>query len=80
MAMQKNQGPQVLNKKRLKGAVPNATYIGRPSIWGNPFVIGKDGTRGEVIEKYERWLLRQPRWSRVERHLTWIASKRTMRN
>ena len=27
-------------------------YIGRGSIWGNPFVIGKDGSREEVIEKY----------------------------
>ena len=35
-------------------------YIGRPSIWGNPFVIGKDGTREEVVEKYRRWLLTQP--------------------
>lgn len=35
-------------------------YIGRPSKWGNPFVIGRDGTRSEVIEKYEQWLLTQP--------------------
>ena len=28
------------------------TYIGRPSKWGNPFVIGRDGTREEVIAKY----------------------------
>jgi len=27
-------------------------YIGRPTIFGNPFVIGKHGTRDEVIEKY----------------------------
>lgn len=32
-------------------------YIGRPSKWGNPFKIGKDGTRTEVIEKYKKWLL-----------------------
>ena len=31
-------------------------YIGRPSPLGNPFVIGKDGTREEVIEKYAVWL------------------------
>ena len=35
-------------------------YIGRPSKWGNPFVIGKDGTRDEVIAKYREWLLAQP--------------------
>ncbi len=28
-------------------------YIGRPGKWGNPFEIGKDGNRAEVIEKYE---------------------------
>jgi hypothetical protein len=31
-------------------------YIGRPSIWGNPFVIGKDGDRNEVIRKYEKYV------------------------
>jgi hypothetical protein len=35
-------------------------YIGRPSKWGNPFTIGKDGYRDDVIEKYEQWLLNQP--------------------
>ena len=30
-------------------------YIGRPSKWGNPFVIGKDGTRGDVVRKYAEW-------------------------
>ena len=35
-------------------------YIGRGSIFGNPFVIGKDGTREEVIEKYEIWIRAQP--------------------
>jgi len=37
----------------------NTVYIGRPSKWGNPFKIGKDGTREEVIKKYEIWLLKQ---------------------
>lgn len=36
-------------------------YIGRPSKWGNPFIIGRDGSRDEVIEKYREWLLRHPR-------------------
>jgi hypothetical protein len=35
-------------------------YIGRPSVWGNPFVIGKDGTRLEVIAKYRAYLQGQP--------------------
>jgi hypothetical protein len=35
---------------------PNDVYIGRGSIWGNPFKIGDDGTRNQVIEKYEAYL------------------------
>ncbi|CAF2379329.1 unnamed protein product [Rotaria sp. Silwood2] len=35
-------------------------YIGRPSDWGNPFVIGRDGDRADVIRKYRSWIMRQP--------------------
>lgn len=34
-------------------------YIGRGSQWGNPFVIGKHGSRVEVIQKYRQHLWRQ---------------------
>ena len=34
-------------------------YIGRPGPWGNPFEIGRDGTRAEVIEKYRAWIVNQ---------------------
>lgn len=37
---------------------PYDIYIGRPSKWGNPFMIGKDGTREEVIEKYREYVLK----------------------
>ena len=39
---------------------PYDVYIGRPSKWGNPFSIGKDGTREETIIKYEEYLLSRP--------------------
>lgn len=48
--------PLVVHCKRAEHDV----YIGRPSKWGNPFVIGRDGTRPQVIERYERWLDAQP--------------------
>ena len=35
-------------------------YIGRGSIWGNPFMIGKDGDRDEVIKKYKDRILKKP--------------------
>ena len=34
-------------------------YIGRGSKWGNKFVIGIDGTRTDVVLKYERWIITQ---------------------
>lgn len=50
--------PRVWNKKT--GAPRDAVYIGRPSKWGNPFVIGKHGTRAEVIAKYRSYILSVP--------------------
>lgn len=34
-------------------------YIGRGSIFGNPFIIGKNGTREEVIEKYKHYFYKK---------------------
>lgn len=39
---------------------PFDVYIGRPSLWGNPFIVGPDGTRAQVIARYEAWLRAQP--------------------
>jgi len=35
-------------------------YIGRPSVWGNPFIVGKDGSRAEVVEMYRRYINNKP--------------------
>lgn len=48
--------PLVVHCKRSRYNV----YIGRPSKWGNPFVIGRHGTREQVIERYKQWVLTQP--------------------
>lgn len=50
--------PLVVHCKRARYDV----YIGRgrESKWGNPFTIGVDGTREQVIDLYEQWLLEQP--------------------
>lgn len=37
---------------------PYDVYIGRPSKWGNPFVVGPH-TREEAISKYEEWIQTQ---------------------
>jgi len=36
-----------------------AVYIGRGSPLGNPYVLGQDGTRAEVVEKYRKWLVKK---------------------
>lgn len=49
---------------------PFDVYIGRPSDFGNPFVIGKDGTREEVVAKHKRWIMKQPKLlKRVKKEL-----------
>lgn len=54
--------PRVLNL--YADRIPrDAVYVGRGrgSKWGNPFRIGQDGARDEVIAKYRQWIMRQPR-------------------
>lgn len=49
------------------GSVPeSAEYVGRGSTLGNPFVIGPDGSRLEVIEKYRVWLWKQIKSGYIE--------------
>lgn len=48
--------PNVLNK--YHGNIPkNAVNIMRPSKWGNPYKIGRDGNRDEVVKKFITYLL-----------------------
>ena len=44
---------QVINIHKVQG---DFIYIGRGSVFGNPFIIGKDGSREEVIEKFRSHL------------------------
>lgn len=61
--------PRVLNRRHGLGT-PRSEYVGRPTVFGNPFVVGKDGSRDDVIAKYEAWLLAQPGLvERAQRHL-----------
>lgn len=33
-------------------------YIGRPSIWGNPYIVDVDGDRESCVQKYKEYLQR----------------------
>jgi hypothetical protein len=58
--------PQRLTLSRSKGfnlqaasRVANglkAVTVARPSRWGNPFEIGRDGTQAQCVEHYSAWL------------------------
>ena len=39
---------------------PFDVFIGRTTRWANPFVIGRDGTRREVVTKFREWFIRRP--------------------
>jgi len=44
-------GPRVFHCK--SGDLPlDTVYVGRPSRWGNPFKIGANGNRQQVIAKF----------------------------
>jgi hypothetical protein len=54
--------PRVLNLRNLTGALPpNTVRIDRRTALGNRFIIGRDGTRAEVISKHAAWVVTQPR-------------------
>ena len=44
--------------KKHRGRCPeDAVRIDRKTKWGNPFVIGRDGSRERVVEKFRGWAL-----------------------
>ena len=51
--MASTQTTRVVHCKRA----PFDIYIGRPSKWANPFVIGRDGNREQVIEHVMKQLV-----------------------
>ena len=60
--------PKVLNRRDLPGRrIPDgAVYVGRPSKWGNPFAIGKDRTREQVIAQFRIYLAREVQTGRLD--------------
>ena len=51
--------PTVYNKRRPPYPY-SAVYIGRGSKWGNPYVIGLDGSRADVIVQYAEHVTSHP--------------------
>ncbi|MCC6457843.1 MAG: DUF4326 domain-containing protein [Caldilineaceae bacterium] len=49
-----------IQRKRSKGwkMPPNAVYVGRPTQYGNDFVVDVDGTAAECVAKYREHFIR----------------------
>lgn len=54
-------GPRRIRLSRASGwKLPeNAVNVARPGPWGNPFVVGKDGTREDCVYLYKAMLAGQ---------------------
>lgn len=52
--------PRVVNHTGHTRVLLKGVYVGRPTKFGNPFVIGRDGTRDQVITKYREWINDNP--------------------
>lgn len=50
--------PRRIQRKRTKGwrMPPGAVYVGRPSIWGNPWRADDSMTADECVRRYREWL------------------------
>lgn len=48
--------PRVLNR-RTDDIPADAVYVGRGSPWGNPYKMGRDGSRTAVINKFKLYVL-----------------------
>lgn len=46
-----------VHNKRAGTAPQDAVYIGRGTPWGNPFILGRDGDRDTVCDRFEREIL-----------------------
>lgn len=43
---------QIINRKNIDEWPPGSIYIGRGTVFGNPYVIGEHGDRDQVCEQY----------------------------
>ena len=74
--------PRVYNK-RARGVPADAVYVGRPTKWGNPYIVGKHGAQGECVDLFARHIESRPdlvaaakRELRGKNLVCWCAPKR----
>lgn len=48
-------------KKGEKGIPKDAVFVGRPTIYGNPFVMRKESDRDIIYDKFEEYIANDTR-------------------
>ena len=71
---------EVVSKRRGYRKQDGDVYVGRPTEWGNPFEIGKHGTRDEVIRKFDEWISGERTHPTTGQLMTQAEYERMMRN
>lgn len=61
---------------RTKGGVkpPNVVYVGRPSLFGNPFVAGRSQDAAECVRLFRLWLAGEP--ASAGERFTFLSARR----
>ncbi len=49
---------RVLNAIKVGLSVEGAALVDRSTPFGNPFLIGRDGTREDCVAKFDKWIRR----------------------
>ena len=50
---------KVVHWKKSKPDDPNIVYIGRPSLFGNPFSMDNEAQRDNAITMYRNWFIKR---------------------
>ena len=55
LTLSRRRGFNLQSASRALNGLP-AKSVARPGPWGNPFEIGRDGTRASCVVQYREWL------------------------
>lgn len=53
-----SKDPSVYSRRVKHGQ--DVVYVGAPTKWGNPFVVGRDGNQEECVEMYKAYIVTHP--------------------
>jgi hypothetical protein len=59
-------GVVVVSQKTPSGEIMKTRYPSKDSVWANPYKIGKDGTRDEVLIRYREYIQKKLNEGKVD--------------